>query len=64
MITKSFNCKTNEQKTEVLWSFEAACIENSNAGSQVVSAKFKDEYQLVAWAQTHKKYFETLPTEI
>lgn len=63
MITKNFNCETNEQKTEVLWSFDAANIENCIKNAKVVSARFKDEYQLAAWAQTHKKTFCNLPAE-
>lgn len=63
MITKNFFCVTKEQKTEVLWSFDAAGIENCIKNSKVVSASFKDEYQLAAWAQTHKKTFCDLPVE-
>lgn len=63
-VVKYFSCKDRESRTEILWSLSSADAnpKPSNAGS--VEASFTDEYALASWADTHRKWFGYVPSEV
>jgi hypothetical protein len=64
MITKYFECDSEEASIEVLWSLDAAGISQKRDREGTIEAEFDDSYSLVAWAQIHRNTFDCVPKEI